>query len=192
MIASTKRDFVEEYQMEIILKPYDSTSEKTMIHSIIAFFRVHHSQISDTAARENLAVWTKEDHELYDILGDGVPVGFLHLNWRGSTVCWIEDIFVEEGLRRQGIASKAIGLVEEVLQKRGVEGICMDVIPDRNRHTVIGWCVGYSCAFIIQGDCNVSNLNQKFHRNLFLLDRQNYHKNGSLVQSQGLLQPIFL
>ena len=34
-------------------------------------------KISDTAARENLAVWTKEDHELYDILGDGVPVGFL-------------------------------------------------------------------------------------------------------------------
>ena len=37
---------------------------------------------------------------------------------------------MDEGLRRQGIASKAIGLVEEVLQKRGVEGICMDVIPD--------------------------------------------------------------
>lgn len=37
---------------------------------------------------------------------------------------------MEEGLRGQGIASKAIGLVEEALQKRGVEGICMDVIPD--------------------------------------------------------------
>lgn len=130
MIGSTKQDFVEEYQMEIILKPYDGSSEKTMIHSIIAFFRVHHSQISDTVAREDLAVWTKEDHELYDILGDGVPVGFVHLNWRGTTVCWIEDIFVEEGLRRHGIASKAIGLVEEILQKRGVEGICIDVIPD--------------------------------------------------------------
>lgn len=116
--------------MEIILKPYDGTSEKAMLHSIIAFFRVHHSRVNDTEAREVLADWTKEDHELYDILGDGAPVGFVHLNWRGAAVCWIEDIFVEEGLRRQGIASKAIGLVEEVLRKRGVEGICMDVIPD--------------------------------------------------------------
>lgn len=116
--------------MEIQLKRYDSTSEKTMLRSIIAFFRVHHSQVNDTEAREVLAGWTKEDHELYDILGDGMPVGFVHLNWRGAAVCWIEDIFVEEGLRRQGIASKAIGLVEDVLQKRGVEGICMDVIPD--------------------------------------------------------------
>lgn len=116
--------------MEIQLKRYDNTSENAMLRSIIAFFRVHHSQVNDTEAREVLADWTKEDHELYDILGDGMPVGFVHLNWRGAAVCWIEDIFVEEGLRRQGIASKAIGLVEDVLQKRGVEGICMDVIPD--------------------------------------------------------------
>ena len=56
----------------------------------------------------------------------------------------------------------------------------------------IGHCMVYSCTFIIQRNCNISNLNQKFHRNLFLLDRQNYHKNDFLVQSQGLLQPIFL
>ena len=116
--------------MEIILRPYDGTSEKTMCCSIIAFSRVHHSQVDEAQAREVLAGWSKEDHELYDILGDGVPVGFVHLHWRGAAVCWIEDIFVEEGLRGQGIASKAIGLVEEALQKRGAEGICMDVIPD--------------------------------------------------------------
>ena len=101
-----------------------------MLRSIIAFFRVHHSQIDDTTARENLASWTKEDNELYEILGDGVSVGFIRLNWRGPEVCWIEDIFVEESLRGQGIAARAIGLVEEVLQKRDVEGICMDVVPD--------------------------------------------------------------
>ena len=87
--------------MEIILRPYDGTSEKTMLRSISAFFHVHHSKINEAQARENLASWTKEEHELYDILGDGIPVGFVHLNWRGATVCWIEDIFVEDSLRRQ-------------------------------------------------------------------------------------------
>lgn len=116
--------------MTIILKPYDGSSEKIMLRFITAFFRVHHSQVNDAEAREILASWTKEDSELYDILGDGVSVGFIRLNWRGPEVCWIEDIFVEEGLQRQGIASKAIGCVEEVLKKRGVEGVCMDVVPD--------------------------------------------------------------
>lgn len=135
--------------MEIILKPYDSTSENAMLRSIIAFFRAHHSQVNDTEALEVLADWTKEDHELYNIVRDGVPVGFIRLNWRGPTVCWIEDIFVEEGLRRQGIASKAIGLVEEMLQKRDVEGICMDVIPDNIPALRLYHCLGYDRLSIV-------------------------------------------
>lgn len=95
--------------MEIMLNPYDGTSEETMLRSVIAFFRVHHLQIGEAQAREDIEDWTGEGHELYDILCDGAPAGFVHLNWRGSTVCWIEDIFVEESLRGQGIASKAIG-----------------------------------------------------------------------------------
>ena len=135
--------------MEIILRPYDGTSEKTMLRSISAFFHVHHSKINEAQARKNLASWTKEEHELYDILGDGIPVGFVHLNWRGATVCWIEDIFVEDSLRRQGIASKAIGLVEEILQKRGVEGICMDVVPDNTLALRLYHRLGYDRLSIV-------------------------------------------
>ena len=58
------------------------------------------------------------------------PVGFLHLNMRGSTVCWIEDIFVSADYRRRGIASEAIGLAENLLKERGVKGVSMDVVPD--------------------------------------------------------------
>ena len=116
--------------MKISLKVYDGEHEERILQYITAFFHTHHSQIDDAQARENLANWTNEDHEFFYIIGDGKPVGFLHLNMRGSTVCWIEDIFVDENLRKQGIASKAIGLVEEILQKRNVTGICMDVVPD--------------------------------------------------------------
>lgn len=50
---------------------------------------------------------------------------------RGPVVCWIEDIFVREELRRRGIASAVIGLVEDILRGReGIEGVCMDVAPD--------------------------------------------------------------
>ena len=116
--------------MEIALKVYDGEHEEIILQYIIAFFRTHHSQVDDAQAHEILADWTNEDHEFFYIVGDGKPVGFLHLNMRGPVVCWIEDIFVDENLRKQGIASKAIGLVEVILKKRNVEGICMDVVPD--------------------------------------------------------------
>ena len=116
--------------MKILLQKYNGNHEATVLRFIVFFFLAHHVKIDETQARENLSDWTQADHELYDILGDGKPVGFLHLNMRGSTVCWIEDIFVAEHLRGQGIASKAIELAEEILRRRGVTGVCMDVVPD--------------------------------------------------------------
>ena len=116
--------------MDILLNRNDGKAEETILRYIAAFFLAHHVKIDETQARENLANWTEADHELYVILCDGKSAGFLHLNMRGSTVCWIEDIFVEERLRGQGIASEAIRLAEDILRKRGVTGICMDVTPD--------------------------------------------------------------
>ncbi|MBQ6067151.1 MAG: GNAT family N-acetyltransferase [Clostridia bacterium] len=116
--------------MKILLQKYNGNHEATVLRFIVSFFRAHHADIGDAQAREDLACWTDTGHELYDILCDGKPAGFLHLNMRGSTVCWIEDIFVAEHLRGQGIASEAIRLAEGLLQKRGVTGVCMDVVPD--------------------------------------------------------------
>lgn len=56
---------------------------------------------------------------------------------------------MEESLRRQGIASKAIGLVEEILQKRGVEGICMDVVPDNIPALRLYYRLGYDRLSIV-------------------------------------------
>ena len=56
---------------------------------------------------------------------------------------------MEESLRRQGIASKAIGLVEEILQKRGVKGICMDVVPDNIPALRLYYRLGYDRLSIV-------------------------------------------
>lgn len=112
------------------LKKYEPQNEKTLIPFIVAFWRAHHAQTDEDNARENIAEWTGENHDLFVIMKDGEAAGFLHLNMRGSTVCWIEDIFVEESRRRQGVAGQAIALAEEILKKRGVKGVSMDVVPD--------------------------------------------------------------
>ena len=135
--------------MEITLQAYDRENEETILRFIAAFFHAHHSRIDEIQARENLENWTDTNHELFYILGDGKPVGFLHLHMRGSTVCWIEDVFVNENLRKQGIASKAIGLVEEILQKRNVTGICMDVVPDNTSALKLYHRLGYDRLSIV-------------------------------------------
>lgn len=116
--------------VDVVLMRYEPEQEGRMIGYIIEFFRAHHSNPSVETAREDLCAWTQPGHELYMIERGGGPVGFVHICMRGSCVCWIEDIFVEEAQRRQGIAGRAIGLIEQMLSERGVEGVCMDVVPD--------------------------------------------------------------
>jgi len=116
--------------MQIALERYEKVHEERILGYIIEFFRAHHSNPTLDDAREDLCAWTQPGHELYMIVRGFEAVGFMHICMRGPTVCWIEDIFVEEQHRRQGIAGQAIGLVEKMLAERGVEGVCMDVVPD--------------------------------------------------------------
>ncbi len=114
----------------ISLKRFYPEDESTLIPFIISFWKTHHADTDEANALEDIIAWTAEAHDLFVIMKSGQPVGFLHLNMRGSTVCWIEDIFVAEEYRRHGIASAAIGLAENLLKERGVKGVSMDVVPD--------------------------------------------------------------
>lgn len=114
----------------ISLKRFSPEDETILVPFIISFWKTHHADTDEANAREDISAWTAENHDLFVIMKSGDPVGFLHLNMRGSTVCWIEDVFVSEEYRRQGIASGAIALAEEILKKRGVKGVSMDVVPD--------------------------------------------------------------
>ena len=114
----------------ISLKSYSPTDETALIPFIISFWRTHHSETDAKNARSDIDEWTKENHDLFVIMKEDETVGFLHLNMRGSEICWIEDIFVKEEFRRQGIASNAIAQVEDILKARGVKGVSMDVVPD--------------------------------------------------------------
>ena len=42
----------------------------------------------------------------------------------------MEDIFVAETLRGQGIASAALSQAEDLVRDAGLEALCMDVVPD--------------------------------------------------------------
>lgn len=60
---------------------------------------------------------------------DEQDVGFVHLQRIGPIVVQLEDIFVDEPMRGQGIASQAILLAEQQAQKiPGIEAMTLQVV----------------------------------------------------------------
>ncbi len=115
---------------------YNDNFENIIIDYIIAFFSFH-SQINgetdspeNEQAKENIKMWTSEKHELYIIQSDNIIVGFIHIWYKGENVAWIEDIFIDESHRGQGIGRQAIDAAENIIkQKLGYTAVCMDVVP---------------------------------------------------------------
>ena len=114
----------------VTLRPYAPADAGTLVPFVQSFFRTHHRDITEGEALSSLGAWSSPDHRLYVIEAEQTPAGFLHLQQRGPTVCWVEDIFVAEALRGRGIASAALSQAEDLVRDAGLEALCMDVVPD--------------------------------------------------------------
>ena len=63
---------------------------------------------------------------------DSPPTGVAQIRfrwgiWHASTDCWLEDLFVEESSRRQGVAEALVELAVERATERGCRRIELDV-----------------------------------------------------------------
>ena len=140
----------------INLVPYNEKYQNIVTDCIISFFGFHsaiNGQANSpelTQAKENIEVWTSESHELYIIKCDNIPVGFVHIWYKGGNVAWIEDIFVDEAYRGQGIGSKAINSAEDIIKRKsGYTAVCMDVVP-RNTNALAAYHrLGYDTLSLI-------------------------------------------
>jgi len=100
-----------------------------MLADIAAFWTTHCLTVTPDQAAEDLKAWTGKQHELFVILSDGAPAGFLHMGSRGGACDWLEDVFVREELRGQGIGGQAIELAWERLRAQGLETMYLEVVP---------------------------------------------------------------
>lgn len=121
----------------IKLIAYEEKHEKETLTRIAYFFDHHASLIEGSISESNdletktiLTSWYEKSHELWMIEKNDQIVGFIHLWYKGDTIAWIENLYVDEQNRNQGIATRAIALAEEkVMQHTGYTAICMDVVP---------------------------------------------------------------
>ena len=115
--------------MEVNLKLYTNEYKKELIADIIAFWKTHNCEPTEGDALEDLKHWTSVGHLLFLIYVDGLMCGFVHLGSRGSGIDWLEDIFVREEYRGQGIGSQAIEWIWEYIRKQGFETLYLEVVP---------------------------------------------------------------
>lgn len=114
----------------IHIEPYSDSVAKTLLPFIQRFFAVHHSTLSPQDCQDTLNEWTCDRCSLYVITKNGEAVGFVRTHFTSPTVSWIDDLYVDEPYRGQGIGSKAIQKTEDELRACGCQSLCMEVVPD--------------------------------------------------------------
>lgn len=130
--------------MMVELKEYQQ--EQDIAISLIGQFWYAHNQETPSYEdnKENLVEWTKEGHKLYFITHQQQIVGFVHLGSRGCEMDWLEDIFVLPEYQNRGIGTKAIAVVEQLVQSYSsslyIEASSRNIAAIRLYHKL-----GYNC-----------------------------------------------
>ena len=87
----------------------------------------------ETFARGIERLLTSEEAEfLLAGTGDGLPAGVAALRyrygvWQDALDCWLEDLFVEDGARREGLGSELVRAAIGRAHERGCRRIELDV-----------------------------------------------------------------
>jgi ribosomal protein S18 acetylase RimI-like enzyme len=109
------------------LTQYNENYKNETLNRIADFFGFHLSLSNEKPDEKSSSKITNETiitlHEwltppsaLYIILSDDISVGFIRINYRGSNVAYIEDIYVDPDMRGRKIASKAIEEAENIIK----------------------------------------------------------------------------
>lgn len=134
----------------IELIPYDASFEAIILGYIAAFFGFHQALVSakastpDDDSRLTLAEWQVYPSALFVIVSGNDPAGFIRISYRGPSVAWIEDVYVDPAYRGRGIASSAIACAEDIIRSTpGYTAVCMDVAPRNERALRLYRNLGY-------------------------------------------------
>jgi len=129
----------------VTLRTYTPAEEPAILRCIQAYFGN-----GPDMARETLEEWLMPPNKLYFVVRGGQAAGCLRLGFRGGNVAWIEDIFVDENLRGQGIASAAIAAAEDIARARpGYTAMHMEVVPRNESAMRLYHKLGYDSLSLI-------------------------------------------
>ena len=82
----------------------------------------------DEESIETLKEW-KETGTIYNVFKDKVLVGFFYVRFGGQNVAWLEDLYISEEFRGQGIGKKAMSALDELMEEKEITSMFVSVIP---------------------------------------------------------------
>lgn len=83
---------------------------------------------TDEESHETLKEW-KSKGTVYNIYFEECVVGFFYIRFGGQNVAWLEDLFIIEEFRGQGVGKTAFTMLDELMKEKGVITMFVDVIP---------------------------------------------------------------
>jgi len=83
---------------------------------------------TEEQSKETLQYW-RDNGIVYNIILDNEPVGFFYVRFGGQNVAWLEDIFILEQYRGNGIGKFAMQKLDELMVEKKVTAMFVDVIP---------------------------------------------------------------
>lgn len=83
---------------------------------------------TDEQSKETLKYW-REQGTIYNVFLDSEPVGFFYVRFGGQNAAWLEDLFILEQYRGNGIGKFAMKKLDELMVEKQVAAMFVDVIP---------------------------------------------------------------
>jgi len=82
----------------------------------------------DEESVETLKEW-QGTGKVYSIFKDEILVGFFYVRFGGQNVAWLEDFYISEEFRGQGVGKRAITVLDELMRQKEIITMFVDVIP---------------------------------------------------------------
>ncbi len=120
----------------VLLRLCEKDDTVHLIPMIMEFYRYHRcltgsrrpAQVDADAAQEVAEEWLSQG-QLYVVEHAGATVGFLHLRFGGDRAAWIENMYMAEEYRRQGMGRDVIRQLDQYLTAQQVRALFVQVIP---------------------------------------------------------------
>ena len=101
----------------------DKSSWLELFHSYLKFYDAYPNEMDTDLLWDRL---TNSDPQIQGLVAEsnGIVVGIAHFHyqlstWSDTSYCYLEDLYVAEGERGNGIATELIAKVEELAKKQG-------------------------------------------------------------------------
>ncbi len=139
----------------VMLEEYHGEQEAAC-ELIQGFWKAHNDWLpTQEEAMEDLSAWTEPGHKFYFVVQMGLRIGFVHLGSRGAAMDWLEDLFLVPEKQGQGIGSRVIVLVENIVKEYS-ESLYMEAAVRNTRAIRLYHRAGYNIL-------NTVTLRKDFH-----------------------------